>query len=98
MCKFEIFSYHIVYLLFLFGCIILPTSCLQEIPEELLVTREGRRRTGANNSMRLNETLLKTLQTPQAVSSQHAQQVSIRGVPRRAVNTGAFTHLKKTMD
>lgn len=40
------------------GGICSPASCLQEIPEELLVTREGWRRAGADDSMRLNETLL----------------------------------------
>lgn len=49
-----------------------PAGCLQEVSEELLVAREGWGRTGTHNSMRLNETLFKTLQTPQAVSSQHA--------------------------
>ena len=52
--------------------LVLPARCLQEVPEELLVTREGWRGAGADDSMRLDETLLQTLQTPQAVGSQHA--------------------------
>lgn len=77
--------------------LVLPASWLQEVPEELLVTREGWRRAGTDDSMRLDETLLETLQTTQAVGSQHAKQVGIRGIPRRAVHTGAFTHLEKNM-
>lgn len=58
---------------------------------------EGRRRTGANNSMRLNETLFETLQTPQTVSSQHAKQVCVRSISRGAIYTGTFTCLEIQM-
>ena len=77
------------------GGIVLPAGCLQEVPEELLVAREGWRRAGASDAMRLNETLLQALQTPQTVGSQHAKQVSVRSIPRRAVHTRALTHLKE---
>lgn len=72
---------------------VLPTCCLQEVPKKFLVSREGWRRAGTNNSMRLNKTLFKTLQTPQAISSQHAEQVSIRSIHRRAAHARTFTHL-----
>lgn len=75
-------------------CVFLPAGCLYEVPEELLVTRKGRRRAGPDDSVRLNETLLETFQTPQTVSSQHAEQVGVRSISRGAVYTGAFTHLK----
>lgn len=75
--------------------VFLPAGCLQEVSEELLVAREGWGRTGTNDSTRLNETLFKTLQTPQAVSSQHAQQVGVRGIAGGVMHTGTFTHLEK---
>ncbi|XP_037550774.1 codanin-1 [Nematolebias whitei] len=52
-------------------------GCLYKVLEELLVTRKRRRRTWSNNSLRLNETFFQTLETTQAISSQHAEQVSI---------------------
>lgn len=77
-------------------CVFSPAGCLYEVLEELLVARKGRRRAGADDSVRLNETLLETLQTPQTVSSQHAEQVGVRSISGGAVYTGAFTHLKDT--
>lgn len=67
--------YQYSFVLFIIQCnwiYFLPAGCLQEVPEELLVTRERWRRAGADDSLRLNETLLEALQTPQTVSSQHA--------------------------
>lgn len=78
------------------SCVFSPAGCLYKVPEELLVARKGRRRAWADDSVRLNETLLETLQTPQTVSSQHAEQVGVRSISGGAVYTGAFTHLKVT--
>lgn len=77
-------------------CVFLPAGRLYEVPEKLLVTREGRRRAGPDNAMRLNETLLQTLQTAQTVGAQHAKQVSVRSISGGAVHSGVFTHLKVT--
>ena len=75
LCEY-VYSYMIDLIFLTYNCVFigicLPASCLQEIPEELLVIGEGWRRAGAGDSLRLDETLLQTLQTPQAVSSQHA--------------------------
>lgn len=46
--------------------------------------------------MRLDETLLQTLQAAQAVGAQHAQQVGVGGVSGGAAHAGAFAHLKVT--
>ncbi|TNN56528.1 hypothetical protein EYF80_033254 [Liparis tanakae] len=70
------------------------SSSTEEIPEELLVTREGGWRAGPDDALRLNETLLETLQAPEAVGSQHAEQVRVRSVSGGAVHAGAFTHLQ----
>lgn len=78
------------------SCVFLPAGRLYEVLEELLVTREGRRRARPDHSMRLNETLLQTLQTAQTVGAQHAKQVSVGSISRGAVHTGVFTHLKVT--
>lgn len=76
------------------NCVFLPAGHLYEVPEELLVTRKGGRRARPHDSMRLNETLLQTLQTSQTVGAQHAKQVGIGSISRGAVHTGA--HLKAT--
>lgn len=87
--------YQVWYYSFYFHLTVSPASCLQEVPEELLITREGWGRAGPNNSIRLNKTLFQTLQTPQTLSSQHAQQVGIWCISRRAVHSWTFTHLKE---
>lgn len=80
---------------FIWSCAFSPAGCLYEIPEELLMSRKGRRRTRADDSMRLDEALLQALQATQAVGSQHSQQVSIRRFSRGAGHLRSFAHLKK---
>lgn len=59
------------------------------------MTRKGWWRAGTNESLRLDQTLLQALQTTQAVCSQHAKQISIRGITGGAQHTRAFAHLEK---
>lgn len=71
-CKYKYLHRKFGYLLKGYWFIISPTSCLQEVPEELLVAREGWRRAGSSDSMGLNEALFEPLQAPQTVGSQQA--------------------------
>ena len=70
-----------------------PAGRLKEVPEELLVPWEGGRRAGSHEALRLDQTLLQTLQPAQAVRSQNAQHISVRGLAERASRSGLFAHL-----
>lgn len=72
---------------------ILPASCLQEVPEEFLVARKGRWGTGSCEPLGLDQPLLQALQAAEAVRSEDAQEVGVRGVPRGTCHQLGLAHL-----